>query len=167
MQSKTVKNQPEAFQSREEELQKAQWEEEDRLSKQQEFLQTRTKSFEEAMTRPVSDHVEKIDDGLGVLLKDLENSRKDLQNLKTELQRLENAGLGGYGELNRGIMNEVGRIEEAFRKTGRKDREELEFFGQQMKFLKMDRNKLDESADLLALRVKACENDVGFRFVYD
>ena len=104
---------------------------------------------------------------LQMLLKDLENSRKDLQYLKAELTKLEQLGLDSNGELNGAIMNELLRIDETFRKTGRKDRDELEFFGQQMKFLKMDKTKLDDAAELLNLRVKECENDVGFRFIYD
>ena len=64
-------------------------------------------------------------------------------------------------------MNEVIRVEDLFRKTGKKDRDELDFYAQQMKFLKMDKNKMDEAAELLNLRIKDCESDVGFRFVYD
>lgn len=102
-----------------------------------------------------------------LLLKDLENSRKDLQYLKSEVARLEQTGTEYNGELARNIMNEVIGIEETFRKIGRKDREELDFYGQHMKFLKQDKSKLDEAADLLNLRIKDCETDVGFRFVYD
>ena len=153
--------------SKEEELQKAQWAEEDRVAKQTETLLKRTQSFEEAMHKPVSAHVEKIDDNLNSLLKDLENSRKDLQILKADLTRLEQLGIDWNSELGRVLMIEMGRIEEDFRKNGRKDREQLEFFGQQMKFLKQDRQKLEEATELLGLRVKECENDVGFRFVYD
>ena len=36
-----------------------------------------------------------------------------------------------------------------------------------MKFLKQDRQKLEEATELLGLRVKECVDDVGFRFVYD
>ena len=47
--------------SKEEELQKQQWEEEDVLTKTQETLLKRTQSFQEAMQKPVSSHVEKLD----------------------------------------------------------------------------------------------------------
>lgn len=153
--------------SREEEVQREQWEEEDRQAKSQEAVLHRTQSFQDAMQKPVSSHVDKIDNTLNSLLKDLENSRKDLQYLKHEMGRLEQGGGNSNFDLSHGILNEVSRIEEEFRKIGRKDREELDFYGQQMKFLKQDRNKLDEAADILGLRVKDCENDVGFRFVYD
>lgn len=100
-------------------------------------------------------------------MKDLENSRKDLQFLKSEVARLEQMSLNTNFELNRDISSEIARIEDTFRKVGRKDREELDFYAQQMKFLKQDKNKLEEAAEILGLRVKECENDVGFRFVYD
>lgn len=48
-------------QSKEEDLQKLQWDEEDRQAKTQESLLKRTKSFEDAMQKPVSSHVEKLD----------------------------------------------------------------------------------------------------------
>ena len=167
MQQKPIKKPEDPLASKEEELQKKQWEEEDRLSKQQEVLLKKTQSFEEAMHKPVSSHVEKIEENLNYLLKDLENSRKDLQNLKTELQKLEQLGLDQNSDLNRMLFNEIMRVEDNFRKSGKKDREELDFFGQQMKFLKHDKTKLEDAMELLGLRVNECENDVGFRFVYD
>ncbi len=71
------------------------------------------------------------------------------------------------GELKRNVINELIRVDDLFRKIGKKNRDELDFYGQQMKFLKIDKNKMDEAAELLNLRVKDCETDVGFRFVYD
>lgn len=54
-------NNPNTFTSNEEELQKQQWEEEDRKTKTQEIVLQRTQSFQEAMQKPVSSHVEKLD----------------------------------------------------------------------------------------------------------
>lgn len=101
------------------------------------------------------------------MLKDLEYSRQDLQNLKTDFEILNANFLEGNTELNKSLNSEISRIEEFFRKCGKRDRSELDFLGQQMKQLKQDKNKLDETAELLNMRIKECENEVGFRFVYD
>lgn len=101
------------------------------------------------------------------MLKDLENSRKDLQNLKTDFEILNSNFLEGNSELTKSINSEIIRIEDFFRKFGKRDRGELDFLSQQMKQLKQDKNKLDETTELLNMRIKECENEVGFRFVYD
>ena len=47
--------------SKEEEQQKQEWEEEDRQAKTKEHVLQRTQSFQEAMQKPVSSHVDKLD----------------------------------------------------------------------------------------------------------
>lgn len=70
-------------------------------------------------------------------------------------------------DLRKCVSEEIYRIDEFFRKNGKKDRDELDFLGQQMKQLKLDKTKLDETADILNIRIRECENDVGFRHIYD
>jgi hypothetical protein len=45
--------------------------------------------------------------------------------------------------------------------------QEVDFYDAQMKTLFLDKKKLDETTSILDQRIVQCENDVGFRHVYD
>eukprot|EP00825_Cyclidium_porcatum_P017867 TRINITY_DN2052_c0_g2_i2.p3 TRINITY_DN2052_c0_g2~~TRINITY_DN2052_c0_g2_i2.p3 ORF type:complete len:147 (+),score=38.38 TRINITY_DN2052_c0_g2_i2:261-701(+) len=124
-------------------------------------------NFKQAMEEPVRDQLQKLENIIESLQKDLEVSKQDLNNLRTGYQGLKSSKLDVYQYLVNEILGERNRIAQELKKGSQNDSHESDFLGQQIQQLKIDKEKLDQTTEILNLRIQGVEQDVGFRFVYD
>ncbi|KAL4433370.1 hypothetical protein ABPG74_017474 [Tetrahymena malaccensis] len=126
-----------------------------------------SKNFGKAMLLPVKDHLQKLEDTMNRVQKDLEQSRKDMNNLKTDLAHLKGSQFDGFGDISKFVMHEVERLGNDLRKQGTEDLHDTDFLKMQVNQLLAEKQKLEQTTEILKLRIINTENDVGFRFIYD
>eukprot|EP00331_Platyophrya_macrostoma_P015803 CAMPEP_0176471462 /NCGR_PEP_ID=MMETSP0127-20121128/41142_1 /TAXON_ID=938130 /ORGANISM="Platyophrya macrostoma, Strain WH" /LENGTH=82 /DNA_ID=CAMNT_0017866105 /DNA_START=347 /DNA_END=595 /DNA_ORIENTATION=- len=66
-------------------------------------------------------------------------------------------------EINRYMMEEIGRLEKEFKKLSDIDKSETVFLKQQMESLNQDKIKLQQNGLILESRVTEAESDVGYK----
>ncbi|KRX11249.1 hypothetical protein PPERSA_07774 [Pseudocohnilembus persalinus] len=132
------------------------------------FSEKNTKNnYQNALTMPVRDQLQKLEDIMQQVQKDLENSRQDMNFLHTKLGGMRNDYLDEFLFLSNNLLNEKNRLTQELRKGAETEQNEMVFLDQQMGQLAVDKEKLDQVTNSLDLRVVSMEDEVGFKHVYD
>jgi len=123
--------------------------------------------FDNTMRLPVKNHLGKLEDQLGELKQDLEDTTKTLQMARSDMIGLEHSNKDVGSELSKYVMEELIRIEKDFKKLGGIEKSESTFLRQQMHQLNQDKIKLQQNCLILESRVQETESDVGFKGLVD
>jgi len=90
-----------------------------------------------------------------------------MNNLKTELAHVKSSQVELFGDISKVVMHEIERLGNDLRQQGTEDLHDSEFLKMQVTQLQNEEIKLEETTEILKLRVINTETDVGFRYIYD
>ena len=113
---------------------------------------------------PIKIQIKKIEETISELKKDISENKKNGLILKSENESLNHRVKEKCNEITKLIIDDLSNLDKDFRRIISNDKNETDFFKQQVSSLIQEKTNLQQKTIVLETKIRQCENDIGIDF---
>jgi hypothetical protein len=113
---------------------------------------------------PIKIQIKKMEETIAELKKDINENKKNGLILKSENESLNHRVKEKCNEITKLIIDDLSNLDKDFRRIISNDKNETDFFKQQVNSLIQEKTNLQQKTIVLETRIRQCENDIGIDF---
>ena len=105
-----------------------------------------------------------MEETIAELKKDINENKKNGLILKSENESLNHRVKEKCNEITKLIIDDLSNLDKDFRRIISNDKNETDFFKQQVNLLIQEKTNLQQKTIVLETKIRQCENDIGIDF---
>ena len=113
---------------------------------------------------PIKIQIKKMEETIAELKKDINENKKNGLILKSENESLNHRVKEKCNEITKLIIDDLSNLDKDFRRIISNDKNETDFFKQQVNSLIQEKTNLQQKTIVLETKIRQCENDIGIDF---